>query len=191
MFDNLTFNWLDFSTTMLGLLYLYLEYKANVWMWAVGFVMQIGGIFLYYQSGLYADCGMEFYYTGMTVYGFINWKYLHHSKDTERKITHFETKFILPWIGIFLACWSGIYLVLTKFTDSQVPVADSFTTALSIVGVWALARKYLEQWFIWLVIDLVDFFLYFYKGIPFKATLHGLYAIVAIAGYIKWRKMLD
>lgn len=184
-------HWLDMGTTLLGLLYLYLEYKANAWLWAVGFVMQIGGIFLYYQHGLYADCGMEFYYCGMTIYGFVNWKFLHRQKKNEdAPITHFEKKYILPWVIGFAAAWFALWYFLTHFTDSRVPIADAFTTALSFVGIWALARKYLEQWWIWLVVDLVDFFLYFYKGIPFKATLHGFYVIVAIAGYFKWKRQM-
>ena len=68
------------------------------------------------------------------------------------------------------------------------PVADAFTTALSFVGIWALARKYLEQWLIWIVVDVVTCALYFHKGIPFKASLYGLYVAIAIFGYLKWRR---
>ena len=71
--EFLAAHWLDITTTALGLAYILLEYKASVWMWVVGFVMQSLGIVLYYQKGLYADCGMEFYYLAMTVYGFIAW----------------------------------------------------------------------------------------------------------------------
>ena len=76
------------------------------------------------------------------------------------------------------------------FTNSTVPVADSFTTALSIVALWALAQKYAEQWLLWLVVDLVCCILYVYKGIPFKAAIYGLYTVVAVLGYRKWLKMI-
>ncbi|MBR1469041.1 MAG: nicotinamide mononucleotide transporter, partial [Prevotella sp.] len=66
-------HWLDLLTTILGLAYIILEYRASVWLWAVGFAMQSLGIVLYYEKGLYADCGMEFYYLAMTVYGWWNW----------------------------------------------------------------------------------------------------------------------
>ena len=88
------------------------------------------------------------------------------------------------------AVWAIIYWLLVTFTNSNVPLADSFTTALSIVGIWALAHKYLEQWFIWIAVDVVTSVLYFYKDIPFKASLYALYVIIAIAGFIKWRKMM-
>lgn len=203
----MNFSWLDLLTTILGLAYIILEYRASVWLWAVGFAMQSLGIVLYYQKGLYADCGMEFYYLAMTVYGWWNWARRGHrgARNEERgtrseergtrreellKIRHFPLRLALIW-GIFtLVAWAALYLFLVTFTDSRVPVADSFTTALSFVGIWALARKYLEQWLIWIVVDVVTCGLYFYKEIPFKASLYGLYVVIAIAGYRKWKRMM-
>ena len=182
-------HWLDITTTALGLAYILLEYKASVWMWVVGFVMQSLGIVLYYQKGLYADCGMEFYYLAMTVYGFIAWM-RHSSKKQELPIRHMPKKTAMAWVGLGLVFWLAIYLILTNFTDSRVPVADAFTTAFSIVGIWALARKYLEQWFVWIVVDIVTCALYFYKDIPFKASLYALYVVIAVFGYLKWKKLM-
>ena len=188
-------HWLDLLTTILGLAYIFLEYKASIWLWAVGFAMQSLGIVLYYQKGLYADCGMEFYYLAMTIYGW--WHWLRPSKDPslggggERLVRHFPLRLAVIWTIITLTAWGLIYLFLITCTDSRVPVADSFTTALSIVGIWALARKYLEQWLIWIVVDVVTSVLYFYKDIPFKASLYALYVVIAILGYCKWRRMMD
>ena len=183
-------HWLDITTTALGLAYILLEYKASVWMWVVGFMMQALGIVLYYQKGLYADCGMEFYYLAMTVYGFIAWM-RHSTKKEDLPIRHMPQKTALAWLGIGLACWAAIYFILSRFTNSTVPVLDAFTTAFSIVGIWALARKYLEQWFVWIVVDVVTCGLYFYKDIPFKASLYGLYVVIAVMGYFKWRQMMN
>ncbi len=247
--DFLREYWLDITTTVLGLVYIILEYKASIWLWLVGILMESLGIVLCYQKGLYADCGMEFYYLGMSFYGFIMWKFFeggrknyeggrgaaepqdgstsslttsssltsetlpnstieHRNSTIEHqpspsattstidhpnssfKCTHFERKYILPWTIGTLAIWATIWWLLVTYTDSRVPIADSFTTALSMVGIWALARKYLEQWLIWIVVDVVTCVLYFYKDIPFKASLYGLYVIIAIAGYYKWKKQL-
>ena len=187
-------HWLDLLTTILGLAYILLEYRASIWLWAVGFLMQSLGIVLYYQKGLYADCGMEFYFLVMTVYGFWNWV----RKPTDRTeksgravpITHFPIRLALIWGGITILAWGTLYWFLVTFTDSTVPLADSFTTALSFVGIWALARKYLEQWLIWIVVDVVTCVLYFYKDIPFKAGLYALYVVIAIFGYRKWKRMM-
>ena len=190
MMDFLAAHWLDITTTVLGLAYIILEYRASLWMWGVGFLMQALGIALYYQKGLYADCGMEFYYLSMTVYGY--WRWIHGSKEkTELPIRHFPPRLILPWGLLTVAIWAFIYWLLVTFTNSNVPLADSFTTALSIVGIWALAHKYLEQWFIWIAVDIVTCELYYYKEIPFKASLYALYVVIAIAGYMKWRRMMQ
>ena len=190
--DFLTAHWLDIVTTVLGLAYILLEYKASIWMWVVGFAMQALGIVLYYQKGLYADCGMEFYYLSMTVYGY--WKWISESPRHpagDLRIRHFPKRLVLPWLALIAAVWGIIYWLLVTFTNSNVPLADSFTTALSIVGIWALAHKYLEQWFIWIAVDVVTCVLYFYKDIPFKASLYALYVVIAVFGYIKWRRMMQ
>ncbi len=199
-------HWLDIVTTVLGLAYILLEYRASLWMWVVGFAMQALGIVLYYQKGLYADCGMEFYYLSMTVYGY--WKWVRgnqrdRSFDTSAdssdpqppnlgglEITHIPLRLLVRWGAIMAAVWALIYWLLVTYTNSNVPLADSFTTALSLIGIWALAHKYLEQWFIWIAVDVVTSILYFYKDIPFKASLYALYVIIAIFGYMKWRRMM-
>ena len=188
-------HWLDITTTILGLAYIWLEYKASIWLWLTAFVMQALGIVLYYQKGLYADCGMEFYYIAMTIYGFLAWRGILSKKtrgtSEPRPITHFPRGRALLWLIVTLSIWVALYIFLKKCTDSTVPLADSFTTALSIVGTYALARKYLEQWYIWIVVDIVTSILYFHKDIPFKASLYALYVIIAILGVRKWRKMMQ
>jgi len=188
-------HWLDITTTLLGLAYILLEYRASVWMWAVGAAMQLLGIVLYYQKGLYADCGMEFYYMAMTAYGWWRWVASPKSSSagsstSQLAITHIPARLALIWGTIFLLLWALIWWLLTTFTDSTVPVADAFTTALSLVGIWALAHKYLEQWFVWIAVDIVTCVLYFHKDIPFKASLYGLYIVIAIFGYRRWRRMM-
>ena len=201
-FSFFTAHWLDILTTVLGLAYILLEYKASVWMWLAGFLMQALGIVLYYQKGLYADCGMEFYYLSMTIYGYWRWvagagwrqkssaSATRDAAPAPLPIRHFPRRLVLPWATLIAAVWAVIYWLLTTFTNSTVPLADSFTTALSIVGIWALAHKYLEQWFIWIAVDVVTSVLYFYKDIPFKASLYALYVVIAVMGFFKWRQMM-
>ena len=140
---------------------------------------------------------MEFYYLAMTVYGWWRWVRPRRCGGTEVRecegtsdIHHFPRRLVLPWLAIIAVVWAAIYWLLVTFTNSNVPLADSFTTALSIVGIWALAHKYLEQWFIWIAVDVVTCVLYFYKDIPFKASLYALYVVIAIMGYFKWRQIM-
>lgn len=200
MTDFLLSHWLDITTTLLGLAYIILEYRASIWMWLAGFLMQALGIVLYYEKGLYADCAMEFYYIAMTIYGFYRWTVRPRQTGSgeaakaeaaaEVPITHIHKRLLVMWTAIALVLWATIYWLLVTLTDSRVPLADSFTTALSLVGIWALAHKYLEQWFVWIVVDVVTCALYFYKDIPFKASLYGLYVVIAVMGYFKWKRMM-
>ena len=89
-----------------------------------------------------------------------------------------------------LAIWFGIYMLLVNFTNSTVPVMAALTTAISIVGTWMLAKKYIEQWFAWMIVDAIDVGLYLYKDIPFYATLYAIYTIVAYFGYRNWKKKM-
>ena len=189
--DFLSEYWLDILTTVLGLIYIWLEYRASIVLWFVGVIMPALDIWLYWSHGLYGDAGMAVYYTLAAVYGFYVWKFKKTRKLKQSlPIIHLPRRQYLPATLFFLFAWGATYYILVNWTNSTVPLLDSFTNALSFVGMWALARKYLEQWFFWIVVDVVCCFLYIQKGIPFKAGLYGLYVVIAIAGYYKWKQML-
>lgn len=187
--EFLTDHWLDIVTTVLGLIYIYLEYKASIALWLVGIIMPAMDIVLYWQHGLYGDAGMAIYYTVAAIYGYAVWKFgrKHGQQEKEEMpITHFKRGLILPTTVVFFVLWGATWYVLSHYTNSTVPVMDAFTNALSFVGLWALARKYVEQWVFWIIVDAVCCYLYVTKGIPFKAGLYGLYVIIAVMGYRKW-----
>lgn len=189
--DFLSTYWLDILTTVLGLIYIWLEYRASIALWFVGIIMPALDVWLYWSHGLYGDAGMAVYYTLAAVYGFYIWKFKKTRKLKQSlPIIHLPRRQYLPATLFFLFAWGATYYILVNWTNSTVPLLDSFTNALSFVGMWALARKYLEQWIFWIVVDAVCCFLYIQKGIPFKAGLYGLYVVIAIAGYYKWKQML-
>ena len=211
-------HWLDIVTTILGLIYLVLEYRASIALWVVGIVMPAMDIYLYWSHGLYGDAGMAVYYTLAAIYGYAVWKFGAKWKrmlkckasgaagsdkaleadgsdkavdaaggsSEELPITFFPRRLILRTLGFFLLAWAATYYVLVAYTNSTVPLLDAFTNALSFVGLWALARKYVEQWLFWIAVDVVCCYLYVVKGIPFKAGLYGLYVVIAVMGYRKW-----
>ena len=190
MMEFLSSQWLDILTTILGLIYIWLDYRAHIALWVIGVIMPALDIVLYWQHGLYGDAGMACYYTFAALYGFYVWKFVKTRKKKEPlPIIFMPRRQYLPTIVFFFVAWAAVYYVLVTWTDSTVPLLDSFTNALSFVGLWALARKYVEQWVFWMVVDGVCTFLYIKKGIPFKAMLYGLYVVIAIAGYLKWRSM--
>lgn len=218
MTDFLSTHWLDIVTTILGLIYLVLEYRASIALWVVGIVMPAMDIYLYWSHGLYGDAGMAVYYTLAAIYGYAVWKFgakwkaMIKRKGSDKKegasavssdkieaasavssssedlpITFFPRRLILRTLGFFVLAWAATYYVLVAYTNSTVPLLDAFTNALSFVGLWALARKYIEQWLFWIAVDVVCCYLYVVKGIPFKAGLYGLYVVIAVMGYWKWK----
>lgn len=203
-------HWLDIVTTILGLVYLVLEYRASIALWVVGIVMPAMDIYLYWSHGLYGDAGMAVYYTLAAIYGYAVWKFGAKWKQMLKRsnadgsdasetssaeggssedlpITFFPRRLVLRTLGFFFLAWAATYYVLVAYTNSTVPLLDAFTNALSFVGLWALARKYVEQWLFWIAVDVVCCYLYVVKGIPFKAGLYGLYVVIAVMGYIKWK----
>lgn len=203
MLEYISEHWLDIFTTLLGLLYIWLEYRAHIALWLVSIIMPAMDIYLYWSHGLYGDAGMAAYYTVAGIYGYMMWKYgaaikniFLSGKQTDKPekqilpITHMPLRKYIPVALAFFAAWAATYWILVEFTNSTVPLLDAFTNALSFVGLWALAKKYIEQWVFWILVDAVCFYLYIGKGIPFKAGLYGLYVVIAIAGYFKWKRMM-
>ena len=161
---------LQIAGVVLGLLYLWLEYRADIRLWVVGLIMPLVHGALYYKAGLYADCSMQAYYVLAAV-----------------RIGHTPLRQAAGLIAVYAAAHTGIYFLLVGFTNSTVPFWDAMTTAGSIVAMWMLSRKYVEQWLVWLAVDLVTVGLYLYKGIPLTAGLYALYSALAVAGYLRWK----
>ncbi len=194
MTEFLSLHWLDIATTILGIVYLVLEYRASIALWIVGIVMPAMDTYLYWTHGLYGDAGMAVYYTLAALYGYIVWKFGRkrgQKRDAEMPITHMPGRLYLPATIFFAMAWGITFYVLKNYTNSTVPVTDAFTNALSFIGLWALSRKYIEQWLFWIVVDAFCTYLYVGKGIPFKAALYALYTVIAVLGYVKWKRMME
>lgn len=172
----------------LGLLYLWLEYRANTWLWVVGMLMPCVHSVLYFRSGLYADFAMQIYYIAAGLYGLTAWLIGDKRKERKLEIAHTPLRLVVPLVVIYAVLHIAIYFILVHLTDSSVPFWDSMTTAMSMVAMWMLSRKYMEQWLVWCVVDAVTVGLYLYKGIPLTAGLYTLYTALAIAGYLRWKR---
>ena len=182
---------LQLTGVALGLLYLWLEYRADIRLWIVGLVMPMVHGVLYYQSGLYADCAMNAYYVLAGLYGLAVWRREPRKQGEALRIGRTPAATALRLSGIYAVLHVAIYFLLVRFTNSTVPFWDSLTTALSVVAMWMLSRKYVEQWLVWLAVDVVTVGLYAYKGIPFTAGLYLLYSVLAVAGYLRWRRQMQ
>lgn len=183
-----------------GLVYIYLEYQASVWLWLTGIVMPAIYIYVYYRTGFYADMGINVYYLVAGLYGWAYWlgrtagrkKQIAEggaAAKRELPVTNTPMKYYLRLFLVTSACFVAILYLLLFHTDSTVPYGDSLTTALSVTGLWMLSRKYVEQWLIWIAVDVICCGLYLYKGLTPTGILYGLYAVIAVFGYFKWKRM--
>lgn len=176
-----------------GLLYLWWEYHADVRVWLASMVMPAISMWIYWSKGIYADFGINIYYLLMAVYGYVVWRHGGSSKNkgkAPQPITHTPS---WAW-GVAVVCtgilWAAMACFLRTYTDSTVPLADAFTTSLSIVATWMMARKYAEQWLAWLLVDVVCVGLYAYKGLIFYPILYAIYCVIAVLGYRKWLRLM-
>lgn len=188
--------YIEILGTIVGLIYLWQEYRASIYLWITSIIMPAIYLYVYYQAGLYADFGINIYYLVIALYGWLAWRYNFslrgkRADSNELSISHINRLTFLRLFLLFLAAWAVISYILIHFTNSTVPFTDAFTTALSIVGMYMLARKYIEQWWVWLVVDVVSSALYIYKELYFTAVLYALYAIIAIFGYRKWKQLMN
>lgn len=177
---------------VLSLIYLYFEIKAKVLMWFFGIVSSaIMGI-VFFQSGFYADMGLMLYYVIISIYGWIHWK--KGSNEKQLPITLLTKK---QAIATVLLLGVG-YLVLLQILlhipgiiglkDSTFPYVDALTVAASMVATWMLSQKILEQWHIWIVVNIISTIMFAMKGLNYTTVLYLIYTIGSFLGYISWMK---
>ncbi len=137
---------------------------------------------------LYAEGSLNFYYTIMSVYGWWAWRQRSGSKGLE--ISHNTSKDWKISIALFSISLAILYYILKTYTNSTVPLADSFASAAAYTGMWQMTRKKVENWIWWIITNLVSIPLYFYKGAVFTSVQYIVFLILAIMGLIEWRKKM-
>lgn len=187
--DWITENYFELIASGLGFIAIFLQIRQNVWYWLVSIIMVSMYIYIYIASKLYADMSLQVYYLIISFYGWYMWlfgnKQNHHRSELKVSSASKRMMIILASIAVFLFFF--IAWILIAFTDSDVPYWDSFTTALSFVATWMLARKILENWLIWIVVDAVTVGLYIYKDLFPSAVLFLFLTAMAFVGYKKWK----
>jgi nicotinamide mononucleotide transporter len=188
LFDWITRNWIELFGTASAILYLYFSIKQNIWLWPLGILTSAIFVFIFFQSKFYADAGLNVYYVMISIYGWYFWiKGKESSTKKELPISRIRSKQIIFLSAISLLLIILISWILIHFTDSPVPIGDAFTTGLSIVATWMLARKILEHWLVWIVVDAVSLGLYIYKDLYITSVLFLIYTGMAYYGYREWK----
>jgi nicotinamide mononucleotide transporter len=161
-------------------------------LWPVGIISSAFYIYVFYDAKIYADMNLQVYYLVVSVYGWYYWvtgaKQKHRAELPISKTSGIQYLYLAI---ITLILYFIIYYILVRFTDSPVPVLDALTTAISITGTWMLARKLLENWILWVFVDIIYCGLYYYKELYLTIALYFCMAILAIIGYLEWKKKFN
>jgi len=185
-------NWIEIAGAIISLIYLFFSIKQRIWLWPFGIMSALFYILIYFQSKLYADMGLQVYYVMISLYGWVVWSRKSKSGNDEKalEVTHVSINMV-PWIIIAFIILSGaLYWILDEFTDSDVPFWDALTTAGGIVATWMLARKFIEHWLFWILLNIISIVLYIYKGLYPTTLLFVVYTTMAFVGYREWNKLL-
>src|SRR5690554_46330 len=180
---------LEWIAVTTGIMSVWYSMKENIWVYPTGIINTVIYIYLAFSFKLYADMGVNFYYTIMSMYGWYYWLNTDGDEDQVPVTTNSRKENIISVI-IFSGSLAILIFVLTYFTDSDVPVWDATTTSFAILGMWLMARKKLENWLAWILTNLVSIPLYFYKGLILTSFQFLIFTILAVMGYLAWRKSM-
>ena len=183
--------YIEWFGVVTGALCVYLAAKENILNWPIAISSVITYIYIFYNAKLYGDTILQFYFLGTSIYG---WYYWTNGKTTSLKSARPITK--IPqkeWMMIVLISlvMSGIGgYILDQKTDTDVPYIDGFCTVTSFIAQYYLTRKKLENWLIWIFVDIIYIPLYIHKNLYATAMLYFVFVFIALSGYVDWKKTM-
>lgn len=186
-------NWISIVGSLMGILYLYLEYKANIWMWAASIAMAAFYIFIFYNSRLYASMVIYIYFFAASIYGWLIWLFK-QKNSTSGGVTISRTP-IKTWTIISIAILfvaAVIYIILLTFSSNQgiITIGDALTTSLNIVALWMISRKWADQWLLLIPANAISFILLFIQHDFISGSMFVIFFVVSIGGFFNWKSMV-
>lgn len=179
-------NWQELLGFITGALCVWLLIKQNIWNWPIGIANNIVYVIVFYKSGLYADSGLQFVYMAIAFYGWWNW--LHGGANhSELKVNRTSATGLLGYLAIAGAATAVLYWIL-RHTPSTVPFADGLTTALFLTAQYMMSRKVLQNWWFWIVGDVLVIGLYIYKHLYLTSVLYTIFTAMCVVALIEWQK---
>ncbi|HER08029.1 MAG TPA: nicotinamide riboside transporter PnuC [Bacteroides sp.] len=189
MIPWLSQHYVEVLGVVFSMLYLYFSIRRNILLWPMGIISALLYMVVFFQSRFYADMGLNVYYFFISIYGWIIWKKGRSGDGSEpMPVSRISLKHGLILLAITAAVFLGTGFILSRYTDSPIPFWDAFTTALSFTATWMLARKILEHWILWIIVDIVSMGLYLYRGLYPTMVLFAIYTTMAVIGLIEWKK---
>ncbi len=170
-----------------GFLNIYLAARNNIWNWLFGILTVSFYFVIFLNAKLYADMSLQLVFLFLQFYGIYQWLY-GGTQRSARMISHAANNILCAAFFIAAVLFIMIAFLLQHFTDSTTVYADAFVTALSLTAQWMMSKKWLEHWWLWIVVDVVSIQLYFSKGLYFTAGLYVVFLGLCVLGYRVWAK---
>jgi nicotinamide mononucleotide transporter len=181
---------LEAIAVLFGIASVFFSRAENILVYPAGLINTILYTwFCFSWWNLYAEGSLNFYYTIMSIYGW--WAWSKRGKKKVLSMSYCSQKDWLISLIFFSVCFGVLYFILSSYTDSTVPLADSFASATAYTGMWLMTRKKIENWLWWIATNLASIPLYFYKGAVFTSVQYIVFLILAIMGYIAWKKKMQ
>ena len=184
----LTISPVEFWAVITSIAYAWLASRNNIWCWLFGIASPVLTMYaLYFYFNLYAEVILQFYYIGMAIFGFYTWKF-GGLKHTEKPIETWSVKkhAVIIIIGFALTFLLGYFL--KNYTEAASTYLDSVTTVFAVIATYMTAKRLLENWVYWMIIDTVSIFLYAGRGRNFFALLFVAYPLIAFYGFYNWNR---
>jgi nicotinamide mononucleotide transporter len=186
MIEYLQQNWLENLGILTSLICIYLNTQQNVWGWFWAIVSSAIYSVIFYQARLFSDMGLQGVFILLSIYGWYAW--LFGSKEkTVLIVSRISTKLSVICLGFFLVFTLISGYLFSQYTKASLPYLDSSLTAISLIATWMTARKYLENWLLWIFANIAYVGMYLYKGLNGTAVLYLLLIGLAVKGYRDWK----
>lgn len=180
---------LEWFGVFTGLLCVWLAAKNNIWNWPFAIASVLTYIFIFFESKLYADMGLQGYLLIMNIYGWYYWSEQRKNPGRQRPISRITKKEIFLSVLGIIVFTLALGQLLHKNTDASFPFIDSFCTATSIIAQVFLARRVMENWLIWIFVDIIYVIVYCSKDLYATGLMYAIYMAIALMGYIDWKKI--
>ncbi|WGQ07963.1 nicotinamide riboside transporter PnuC [Pedobacter gandavensis] len=178
--------WLEWLGVFSGFICIYLATKENVLSWPISIISVIAYAWVFLDAKMYGDMALQFYFLFTAFYGWYFW--IRKKEVNDKPVANLSRKGWWIAIGSIVILSVALGLFLDHFTDTNVPYEDGFCTAMSFVAQLMLSRKILQNWILWIIVDLCYIPLYIYKNLNLSAIFYAFLVAIAIKGYIDWRK---
>jgi nicotinamide mononucleotide transporter len=179
----------EILAVVFGIISVYLSTRENIWSWPTALI-NVGLYFVvFYEAKLYADMGLQVVYFALSLYGWYEWLYGGENR-TELHVSQTSRALGVRLIVIGVVCAATLGTALARFTDAALPYLDSATTSTSLVAQWMMTRKILENWAVWMVVDVIYVGMFIFKKLYLTAGLYSVFFVLAVMAYVQWKRSL-